>query len=203
MARNISTGSMGLAVLAIFSGLVGAYAVRGALRGMEPPQRPTERTVPLASADLPAGRVIVMGDVALHPMTQEEMNRRNFPLELVMMSTEQIIGRRLREPIALGQPFLTGQFYLEGTGPNPEEMLEPGFRAFSLPVPEARGGWVSPDISVDVLFRPSDSGGAVPQPATSIAGTTSRNREVLRIEEFRTALLDITTPLSSARDTSL
>lgn len=156
MARSISAGTVTIAIVAILAGLVGAYALRTALMEQEtaPEQEPPERlSVPVASADLPQGRALSRGDMAILNLTRDQMRERGMPLDKTLLSTDMILGRRLKEPIEQGEPFLTTAFYLEGEGPDPTENLKPGYRAVSVQVPEVRGGWVEPGMWVDVIFR--------------------------------------------------
>lgn len=158
----VSSSTLKVGVAAILVGLVGAYLLRMYLTKEEavaatPPARVS---VPLASIDLPAGRVLKLGDMGLMPMTQEQMQSRGYDLTRLMLAPEQIIGRTLSEPIKLGNPFLTTNLYPEGSGPNPLDRLKPGFRAVDLQVPLDAGGDVPVGTYVDVLFRSN------PQPAT-------------------------------------
>ena len=86
------------------------------------------------------------------PMSVEAMKQKG-PLDVLMLSSDQIIGRRLKRPLSAGQAFLTTDLYLEGSGPQMDELLKPGFRAISIEVEAVRGGAVSPGQTVDVLFR--------------------------------------------------
>lgn len=162
MAR-INTGTMTVGIFAVLFGLVGAYALRAALVREEAPRPPAPKTVdvPLASYDIPAGRKITIGDMALMPMTQEDMLKRKLPLQTLMISSEQIVGRILRNPVKQGEPFLTTNVYPEGTGPDITERLKPGLRAFTLPIDDvsSAGGSVKVGSFVDVVFR------TTPQPA--------------------------------------
>lgn len=164
MGRGISSGTMGIVVLAVLAGLVGAYVVRNSLLTEPVPVKaaPARTTVPLAAADLPAGRTITMGDIVLTSMTAEEMTASGFDLMKTMLTPEQIIRRTSSVAIKQGQPFLTSDFYLEGGRRNFTTDLRPGFRAFSMPLAKDRGGALSAKTMVDVFFRstekPSSSG---------------------------------------------
>jgi len=94
MAR-ISTGTMTVGIFAVLFGLVGAYALRASLTKPEAegPPPPRHVNVPLASSAIPAGRRLTLGDMVLVPMTQEDMRGRNYPLEQLMIDTNQIVGR--------------------------------------------------------------------------------------------------------------
>jgi Flp pilus assembly protein CpaB len=155
--RYLTAGTLSVLILAVLVGLVAAYGVRSLMLPQEetPPVAPQTTNVPLASADLPAGRMLALGDMSLMPMTQEQLSGRGWPLHLVMLSSDQVIGRRLKQGISQGDPFLTTDFYLEGEGPSYVSLLKPGYRAVSVPVPLNRGGYVSPGSSVDVVFRAS------------------------------------------------
>ena len=94
-----------------------------------------------------------------------------------------IIDRRLKKPIKQGQPFLTTDFYLEGTGPSIAKMLQPGFRAIRVQVPDTREAGVQPGMYVDVMFRanarPAKAGQlAIPEKTLTLL----RHIEVLEAE---------------------
>jgi Flp pilus assembly protein CpaB len=187
MAR-ISTGTMTVGIFAVLFGLVGAYALRAALVGEAPPPPPAPRTVvvPLAAHDLPAGRMVQQGDMVLLNMTQADMEARKFDLTKTMLAPEQIIGRLLEEGVNQGQPFITTNMYLEGTGPKLADKLKPGMRAITIPIDNlaAVGGRTVEGSFVDVLFKskskPADLVGGKPEiPETTV--TLLENVEVLSV----------------------
>ncbi|MCA9176763.1 MAG: Flp pilus assembly protein CpaB [Planctomycetales bacterium] len=141
--------------MAIFSGLLGAYGLRAVLLGETTPPPPPQPviTVPLAAADLPAGRKIALSDIALHQMTRKQMTEAGIANTEVMLGTSFIIGRTLEQPIQKDQPFTTTALFLEGTGQNVAESLQPGERAVAIEVNKRRGGNLSTGTVVDVLFR--------------------------------------------------
>ncbi|MEO8493454.1 MAG: Flp pilus assembly protein CpaB [Planctomycetota bacterium] len=166
-----SSGSVTIGVVAIISGLLGAYGLRAlfAPDPPPPPPAPPTLTVPLAAMDLPVGRQIVLDDIALHRMTQKQMAAAGLADTSVMLAPEQIIGRVLQEPVTRGKAFLTTGMYLQGNQPNVTESLQPGYRAVSLEIPAIRGGMTTPGTFVDVLFRseaqsgPSDPRVRIPE----------------------------------------
>jgi Flp pilus assembly protein CpaB len=100
-----------------------------------------------------------------------------------MLSAEQVIGRRLLNPLQQGKPFLTTDLYLEGSGPEYTKLLTSGYRAVSLVIPLDRGGYVNPGTSVDVLFRAARRAGdedTAEIPETTI--TLIQGAEVLAVE---------------------
>jgi Flp pilus assembly protein CpaB len=190
----ISKATMTIAIVAILAGLVAAYGVRALLTApKEKPEqpvaaRPAPRIImPLASEDLPADRLLVAGDIALVEMTEKQFEERFKGLDrMVLIKLDRsIIGRRLRQPLRQGQPFLTTALYLEGTGPSLTDRLQSGFRAVSLQVSDTHGGIVQPGTHVDVVFR------AQPRPA-------GRSGE-LAIPEVTTTLLSHIEVLEVAR----
>jgi Flp pilus assembly protein CpaB len=148
---------MTVGIFAVLFGLVGAYALRAALVGeAPPPPAPTPTTqVPLAARDLPAGREIQQGDIKMLVMSRADMEARKLPLEQTMLSPDQIIGRVILEPVAESGPFLTTNFFLEGTGPRLSDKLKPGMRAITIPIDNlsAVGGRTVEGSFVDVLFK--------------------------------------------------
>lgn len=149
---------MGIVVMAILAGLVGAYVVRNSLLkepvlAKEPP-KPV--VIPLATSDLPAGRQIALGDIALVSMSPAMMEEKGFTGMSTMMSPEQIMGRVAKDPIRQGQPFLTTNLYLEGTRKDFTDDLRPGYRAFSMSLAKDKGGALPTGSMVDVLFRTTE-----------------------------------------------
>jgi Flp pilus assembly protein CpaB len=185
---TLSSGSMSIGVLAIFSGLLGAYGLRALLLAepKAPPAAERRIIVPLATEDLPPGRILRLGDMGLHPMTQSQMAQRGLANPAVMLSTEQIMGRMVRQPIRKGEPFLTTTLFLEGTGPNLAEILKPGKRAVTLEVPSRMGGAVTEGTYVDVLFRATPrSGDALRAPIPETTVTLMQGVEVVSVERPR------------------
>ncbi len=152
---SFSSGTMTIGVVAIFSGLLGAYGLRALLLPdpPAPPPAPPQMTVPLAAADLPAGRQVVLGDIALHRMSVKQMTEQGLADSEVMLSPEQIIGRILEKPVLRNKPFKTTGMYLDGRRPDITTNIQPGYRAVTLEIPEVRGGMTGPGNFVDVLFR--------------------------------------------------
>jgi Flp pilus assembly protein CpaB len=149
---------MGIVVMAILAGLLGAYLVRNSLltEPVEVKAPPAPIVVPLATSDLPAGRQIAMGDIALVSMTPARMQEQGFTGMAMMMEPEQIIGRVAKEPIAQGQPFKTTGFYLEGTRGDFTANLRPGYRAYSMTLAKDHGGALPSGSMVDVFFRSAE-----------------------------------------------
>ena len=145
-------------VMAIMAGLVGAYVVRNSL--LKPPvvvsKAPPPVIIPLATSDLPAGRQIAMGDIALVSMSPAMMEERGFAGMQTMLAPEQIIGRIAKDAVRQGQPFLTTNLYLEGTRHDFTGDLRPGYRAYSLVVAKDKGGALPAGAMVDVLFRTTE-----------------------------------------------
>lgn len=164
---SVSSSTMSVGVMAIFSGLLGAYGLRAVLLGDDTPPPPPQPTivVPLAAADLPEGREIALSDIVLQNMTREQMDQAGFNTTEVMLSTEFLVGRTLQKPTSKDQPFLTSALYLEGTGENIAELLMPGERAVSVEVAKRRGGHLAPGTTVDVVFRSEAQPESETQPA--------------------------------------
>lgn len=157
--ERLSPGTLILGIFAILLGLVGAYAVKNAMKA-EPeavvtPQ-PKERAwkVPVAVMDLPAGRTIAESDFAVLSLTEKERAKAKLPPSW-MENPLQLIGRTLREPVKQGRPFEPTSFYPAGIGPSIAERLQPGQRAVTIPFDAslASASLITPGASVDVLFR--------------------------------------------------
>jgi Flp pilus assembly protein CpaB len=183
----ITRQSLMVMIVAIVAGLAAAYALRVYLTPPEvpPAAKPTPprmMTVPLASENLPANRVIMSGDIVNVKMTEKQFLARfkGINADQVMASGAQIARRRLKEPVKRGQPFLTTNFYLEGIHPGVAGKLQPGFRAIRVEVPDTRDGGVQNGVFVDVLFRAKPQKAEHGQPAIPEMTTTLlRHIEVL------------------------
>ncbi|MEE8451469.1 MAG: Flp pilus assembly protein CpaB [Thermoguttaceae bacterium] len=154
---KLSPGTLILAVFAVLFGLVGAYAAKQYLREEPQPEVvevDTRRTVPLAAADLSAGRTITMGDVMLVRMSPEQISERGITAGF-MTNPRQVIGRTLRRAVPKGEAFVVSDLYPEGMGPSMADRLKPGYRAVSISLEPraAQSRLVSPGSMVDVLFR--------------------------------------------------
>ena len=156
---RISPGTLTAGIIAVLLALAGAYGLRLYLQPDPEPEpeqvkAPREPLVPVASNDLPVGRKITLGDIAMQP---EKAVKDVKPYTI--SNSNYIIGRVLREPVKLGETFATTNMYPEGRGPTINDMLQPGFRAVTVPVQnyDAVGGYVQVGTMVDVLFR-SDRG---------------------------------------------
>jgi pilus assembly protein CpaB len=185
---RFNTGTLTVAIFAILFGLIGAYALRAAMTREAPPAKEAPRTVsvPLATNYLPAGRKITLGDMGLVPMTQEMIVTRKYPLETLMISSEQIVGRILKEELKPGEPFLTTNMYPEGTGPSLADKLRPGLRALTIPIDDLSsvGAATVPGSIVDILFRskaaPADRAQRLPAiPEATV--TLVQNVEVIAV----------------------
>lgn len=187
MAR-ISTGTMTVGIFAVLFGLAGAYALRAALTGPAPlpPAAPRTVPVPLASVSIPAGRQITLSDLAMVPMTGEDMKSRKYNLEAVMLDSNQIIGRIAQVEIKQGEPILTTALYPQGTGPKLSDKLKPGMRAVTIPIDNlsAVGGSTIEGCFVDVIFRSKKrdaepARGVLEIPSTTV--TLLENVEVISV----------------------
>ncbi len=152
---RISPGTLTIGILAVLVGLGGAYALRVYLQPKpvaEQPKPAVDQTqVPIASMELPAGRIIRYGDIGM--VLRRSMGTP--PRPNTMLNTNDIIGRVLKKPMAPGDTFVTTGFYPQGTGPSIAEKLKSGLRAVTVPIDNLGtvGGHVNPGVKVDVLFR--------------------------------------------------
>jgi Flp pilus assembly protein CpaB len=202
VGRGISAGTMGIVVLAILAGLVGAYIIRASLI-REPVVEPTALTItiPIATADLPRGRTIAFGDVGITTMSQDAAQAAyGSDLVRIMTDASQIIGRVVKDPRERGKPFYTDSLFLQGSRYDYTQDLAPGYRAVSLQVPRDRGGSLPIGSLVDIMFRSTErrpaTGLAIPEVTVRLLEglkiidvyeppppTTARSRGVLDIRE--------------------
>jgi Flp pilus assembly protein CpaB len=182
---------MTVGIIALVAALAAAWGIRSytAQEEAPPPKSIVAPPAPItkvlvAIADLPADRVIMMGDITQLPLNRQLKERLNgLDPDQIMANLRGIIGRRLKEPIKSGQPFLSTKFYLEGTGPSIMSKLRPGFRAMRVQVPDTREGGVETGMYVDVLFRAHPRRAQAGQPAIpEITKTLLQHIEVLKAE---------------------
>lgn len=180
-----SSGTILLAFIAILCGLLGTYAFRKAMRPRAVAAAPVEPpmiVIPMASTDLPAGRQLTLGDIAIVRMTRKQMKDRNVHSPF-MSNTDQIIGRTLKKELNRGDTFDTLYFYPEGLGPGVAERLQSGERAVTVSVANENGliGFAGAGQLVDVLFH----AGEIESYGSSDRGRWGRNSEFQRyLDEF-------------------
>jgi len=161
--KTLSPGTLILGIFAVLFALVGAYAVKEQLRSkVTTPtvtQKPKNNTIaiPLAAADLPAGRKISNGDLMVVRVAPKDLKKWKLP-DAFMTNTAQLIGRTLCKPIGKRRAFEPAALYPEGIGPNITEKLKPGQRAVTIPFEGsiAETGLITPGVMVDVLFRTTE-----------------------------------------------
>ncbi len=190
--NRITTGTMSVGILAIIAGLIGALVLKQVLYYEKPGEQEAKMvTIPIASANLPAGRRIAMGDIVLLPMTVDAAREREYGQYLV--NPVQIIGRVLRDDVSAGNAFLNENLHLQGTRADVTALLKPGFRAISLQINSVDGGNVSAGTTVDVIFRSSKQDNIPEITKTILQGlrvldnyqppAPTRNRNVLDITQ--------------------
>lgn len=180
---SLSTGTMSVGILAVAAGLVGAYGVRSALvKETTAVEEAEVFEIPLASADLPSGRTIAIGDMGIAEMTVAEMREQGFPTSLLMRDAQQVQGRTLKVSVKQGEPFLTTSVYLEGQGPDVTGRLKPGFRAMNIQL-DRTAVLPAEDDRVDVVFRASPrSGDGDSLPIPEVTKTILQGVEVLAVD---------------------
>jgi len=172
---RMSPGTLILGIFAVLFGLVGAYAAKKYLQEQTPPETPEaaaqeqQYVIPVALADLPAGRTITLGDLMVERLSYEEIKRRGLPTSFMSKSSE-IIGRTLKEPVRQGFAFEPTAFYPQGIAPNLANRLDPGERAVTISFTgsAAQAGLITPGSNVDVLFRTQGGRGSLPETTVTL-----------------------------------
>jgi Flp pilus assembly protein CpaB len=171
---RLSPGTLILGVFAILFGLLGAYAVKKYVQAepVEVAEPPRERLykVPVASLDLPAGRVIVTDDVTTLTLRGPDIAKMKFPTSW-MDAVPQIVGRTLMQAHKAGQPFQPSLFYPKGMKPSVAADLKAGERAVTIPfkADSTDPAFLSPGVAVDVLFRTNpDERSSVPDATVTL-----------------------------------
>jgi pilus assembly protein CpaB len=202
--KNMSRISPGTAIVGIFAvvfGLIGAYAIRKSLEPAPVAEvaQPPLLAVPVASADLPSGRAIALGDVAIMRLTEQQIQERNFP-EGYMTNAQQVIGRTLKEPVTKGTTFMTTDLYPQGIGPSVADKLKPGYRAVTVPIANtaAVSGLVAPGSLVDVFFRTLDN---VTEGLPQTTITLLEGVEVLAVDDNQFEATPVRPPATRAQMT--
>ncbi len=165
----VNPSTMRLGIASILIGLVGAWGVRTMMDEEEPVAEkapPQAANWPVATMDLPEGRVIRRGDVGFVSLTQTEMVERGWQTQLVMANVEDIIGRQLRKRLSLHSPFLTTDLFLDGDGPRYK--VRDGYRAAQVTVPTSFGGHVGPGATVDLSFTSEEKEGKGDKPSIPV-----------------------------------
>lgn len=185
--RFLTATTLSILILAILLGLAAAYGIRNFMRPAQVvKERPPEMVnLPMAAVDLPEGRTLVLGDMILMPTKLTDLKDSGWSRE-VLRNSGQILGRTLKKKLAQGEPFRPTDFYLQGQGPDYLSDLPEGYRAVSVTVPLANGGYALPGQHVDVVFRSTPVEGDETTPAipdTTI--TLAENLKVLAAERAR------------------
>ena len=140
-----------------FCGLAGVYLRSGEKTpapAEAPPAAPKKYPLLLAAADFGEGREIKESDFYMTSVSKEERDRLIGSKSSFAVST-QLVGRVLKTPVKMGEPFFLDCVYMEGTGPTPADLLTDGMRAVTVSVNLVGGlrGFVAPSTWVDVMFR--------------------------------------------------
>lgn len=172
---KISPGTMTAAIFAILLGLGAAYTVRQflhqqpgpALLAEDPPAKPKQISIPIASRDLVPGQKLSLDDISILKIKPELVDEK-FKIESKgkqrIVGTQYLTGRVLKSPIKAGKPFHTADLFASGMGPGLSDILEPGSRAVTVAIHKIGNvaGFSRPGAIVDVLFR-SDATDGIPE----------------------------------------
>jgi pilus assembly protein CpaB len=167
--------------LAVVTGLLAAYGVYRYLRQTEARASDTalptfvSQKVVVATMDLDLGAIL----------TPAEMQIRMFPENLVSLGTfgtvEELEGRVLRTPVAMGEPILESKLAPEGSGGGFSSLIPTGMRAVTVGVNVVSGvgGFILPKTKVDVLVTVSGMGKGEDRETRTIL----QNVEVLAVDQ--------------------
>lgn len=172
---KISPGTMTAAIFAILLGLGAAYTVRQflhkqpgpAMLAEDPPAKPQQMSIPIASRDLVPGQKLSLDDISILKIKPELVDEK-FRIESQgkqrIVGTQYLTGRVLKSPIKAGKPFHTVDLFASGMGPGLSDILEPGSRAVTVAIHKIGNvaGFSRPGAIVDVLFR-SEATDGIPE----------------------------------------
>lgn len=157
-----NSGSLTVVIFALLIGLGGAFVVRQQMsRPNELPplpiggQQSQTYYVPVAAVELTKGHTLTLGDIAILQFTPEELAKSPYAGKPFLRDTTQLVGRTLQIDVGKGATFVPDLLYPEGMGPGIADLLQPGYRAVTVPI-EGVGalvGFARPGSLVDVLFR--------------------------------------------------
>ena len=155
--QKTNSSTVLLMFVAVLFGLLGVYAFRRMGNrpiAQQPSVAPQKLTIPLASRDLPVGRIVALSDVALVSMTKEQMKKQGIS-GMFMSDPKQVIGSTVMKAVKRGETFHTSQFYADGFRPNVTDRLKPGQRAVTILVDseDALSGYAHAGQHVDLIFR--------------------------------------------------
>jgi pilus assembly protein CpaB len=168
-------------VLAVVTGLLAAYGVYRYLKQQEARASDTalptfvSQRVAVATADLALGTMLTPADVQI----------RMWPETLVPVGSfstvEELEGRVLKTPVALGEPILASKLAPEGSSGGFSSLIPPGMRAVTVAVNVVSGvgGFILPQTKVDVLVTVSVLG----KPEERATRTILQNVEVLAVDQ--------------------
>jgi len=167
--------------LAIVTGLLAAYGVYRYLKHQE--ARTSDSALPtfvsqmvaVAAADLQLGTALTAADLQI----------RMWPENLVpagsYTNVEELEGRVLRTPLAVGEPVLDSKLAPKGSTGGFSSLIPPGMRAVTVGVNVVSGvgGFILPKTRVDVLVTVSVIG----KPEERATKTILQNVEVLAVDQ--------------------
>jgi len=189
---RLQPGTVIVMVFAACLALGGAVVVRQAMNrtaATTPDEQgdtpPPIKYVPVAIADLPAGRKVSEGDIGVLKFSQQEFADSRYSKELFLKDSAEFIGRTLQTSLKAGAPFGPSAFYPEGSGPNVADNLAPGKRAVTVTVNGSGmvDGFASAGTIVDVLFRSEQIGEDVDETTVTLLHAI----EVLSVNRTSTA----------------
>ena len=97
---SFSSGTMGVGVMAIFSGLIGAYGLRAVLLNNDPDTPAAATTVvPLATTELPTGRRIRLGDISLNRLTVQQQVERKLRDTIKSSASKANAKKKAQSPV--------------------------------------------------------------------------------------------------------
>jgi len=148
--KSISPATLTLVMLLAVGGLIAAYVAKKVFAREDGPPPPSVSNVPMAVSDLPVGKLITEGDIAMGPLRNDKRERD------MILNKDLIIGRYVKEPIKAAQPVRSG--YLYASGQRPPLDVEKGMVAVTVSLGERSSivdGLAQPGDYVDVHFSPN------------------------------------------------
>ncbi len=153
--RVLTPALITLLMLGVIGLLVFFYIVKTFFWGGEAPEPvSTVRTVPMASADIPAGTYITSDHIVNGRLDESKMTRET------ILNKDAIIGRYAKKDIPQAQAIETNQLYAPDE--RPPLKMNPGMRALTIGLGNSTDlvdGLIKPDDYVDVHLSINDNQG--------------------------------------------
>ena len=148
--KSLTPAKLSILMFAFVGLLIAAYVGKRLLFVTEEAPPVATRNVPMALVDLEVGMTVTESDVGLGPVRVDKLNPN------MLLRTDSVIGRVVREPIKAATPISTNQLFKQGE--LPELPVSKGMQAVTISLNDNTSivnGLIKPGDYVDILLTPS------------------------------------------------